>query len=127
MSGHSRKIGHESSEDLTLRRQSPTTAYSTLGGPRTPVVGLIPSDDRRAHILRSTRDARDDIFVAGAPRRGAARVAGRSIALQHCGRRPGPAASNLAPIARFLSQLRALLLRRRVVPEKRLETKLSEL
>ena len=29
-----------------------------------------------------------------------------------------------APIARFLSQLRALLLRRRVVPEKRLETKL---
>ena len=30
-----------------------------------------------------------------------------------------------APIARFLSQLRALLLRRRVVPEKRLETKLS--
>ena len=32
-----------------------------------------------------------------------------------------------APIARFLSQLRALLLRRRVVPEKRLETKLNEL
>ena len=30
-----------------------------------------------------------------------------------------------APIARFLSQLRALLLRRRDVPEKRLETKLS--
>ena len=30
-----------------------------------------------------------------------------------------------APIARFLSQLRALLLRRRVVPEKRLETKLN--
>ncbi len=32
-----------------------------------------------------------------------------------------------APIARFLSQLRALLLRRRVVPEKRLETKLSSM
>ena len=32
-----------------------------------------------------------------------------------------------APIARFLSQLRALLLRRRVVPEKRLETKLCAL
>ena len=29
-----------------------------------------------------------------------------------------------APIARFLSQLRALLLRRHIVPEKRLETKL---
>ena len=32
-----------------------------------------------------------------------------------------------APIARFLSQLRALLLRRRVVPEKRLETKVNSM
>ena len=83
------------SGDSTLRRRSPTSACSTLGGPRTPVAGLIPSGDRRAHILRSPRDAQDDIFVAGAPRRGAARAARRSIVPQHRGRRPGPAASDL--------------------------------
>ena len=89
------EIGHESSEDSTLRRRSPATARSMLGGPRTPVVGPIPSGGRRAHILRSPRDARDDIFVAGAPRRGAARAARCGIVPQHRGRRPGPPASDL--------------------------------
>ena len=95
MSGHSSKSGRESSEDSTLRRRSPTTACSTLGGRRTPVVGPMPSGDRRAHILRSPRDAQDDILVAGAPRSGAGRAARGSIAPQHCGRRLGPPTSDL--------------------------------
>ena len=95
MSGHSRKTGRESSDDSTLRCRSPAAACSTLGGPRTPVAGLMPSSDRRAHILRSPCDAQDDIFVAGAPRRGAARAARCSIVPQHCGRRSRPPTSDL--------------------------------